>query len=189
MADMSKEIWKDVAGFEGYYEVSNLGRVRGVERTITATIKGRKVPRRIPQRLRPQQKRGNGYLFVALCKDGKKHMMSTHRLVADAFIPNPEKLPMVNHIDEDKTNNCVDNLEWCTPSYNSTYGTGMKRRADKRAIPIVAINDTGTVIARFRSGADAERMTNILRSDISSCIHGRSKTAGGYRWQYDTNSN
>lgn len=186
---MRGEIWKPVVGFEGYYEVSDRGRVRGTERTVIANIKGRPIPRKIPQRPRQAQNRGNGYRFVALCKDGRKVMKSVHRLVAEAFIPNPDDLPEVNHKDEDKANNSVENLEWCTRQYNDSYGTGKKRAADKRAIPIVALSNDGTVVARFRSGADAEQMTGICRGDISSCIHGKAKSAGGYRWLYDENPN
>lgn len=183
------ETWRPVAGFEGYYEVSDRGRVRGCERTIIADIKGRQIPRKIPQRPRPVQDRPNGYKFVALCKDGKKVMRSVHRLVAEAFIPNPEKLPEVNHRDEDKTNNNVENLEWCTSQYNNSYGTRIKRAADKRAVPIAAFSNDGTMVARFRSGADAERMTGISRFHISSCLNGKLATAGGYRWRYDENPN
>lgn len=178
---MAEERWLPVAGFEGYYEVSDQGRVRSVDRVVKCRGRGM---RNLPGKVRPTQKRPNGYLFVALSRDGIKKQLSVHRLVASAFVPNPNELPMVNHIDEDKTNNACSNLEWCDAEYNANYGTGKNRSSDTRAIPVVAVSDLGKVLARFRCAADAERMTGIHRSDISACLHGRIKTAGGYRWAY-----
>lgn len=110
-----EEIWKDIKGYEGKYQVSNYGSVKTLNyrRTGTARLL-------IP-------KNDKGYLAVGLYKNGKRKMFLIHRLVAEAFIPNPENLPQVNHIDEDKTNNYVENLEWCTQSYNNNYGTRLKR--------------------------------------------------------------
>ena len=116
-----EEIWKPVKGFEGYYEVSNLGRVRSVDRLVKYSNgqihlhKGRILSPGLVHKL--------GYLQVALCNNGKiKHKM-VYRLVAEAFIPNPDNLPQVNHKDENAFNNCVENLEWCTIEYNINYGT------------------------------------------------------------------
>ena len=175
-----QEVWKPVVGYEGYYEVSNLGRVRSVDRTVRCCGLGL---RTLKSKMRPAQKRTNGYLYVSLCKDGKHDMRSIHRLVAEAFIPNPDNLPCVNHKDETRTNNNVGNLEWCTAAYNSAYGTARLRASDKRAKP-VAIIVYDQEIARFRCALDAEHLTGINHCDISSCAHGKIKTAGGYQWKF-----
>lgn len=158
-----QEVWKQVVGYEGYYEVSDHGRVRSVDRTVKCRGIGM---RSLESKMRPAQKRANGYLFVSLCKNGTHKMLSIHRLVAEAFIPNPDNLPYVNHKDETKTNNNVDNLEWCTASYNATYGTSKLRASDKRAKP-VAIIMYGREIARFRCARDAEHLTGINHCNIS----------------------
>ena len=108
------EEWKIIERFNNY-EVSNLGRVRNIKKNKLMTI----------------SKKPNGYCVVKLSKDNVAKECKIHRLVAIAFIPNPENLPMVNHIDEDKTNNHVENLEWCTPQYNNTYGTRCIRQQKK----------------------------------------------------------
>ena len=119
------EIWKDIEGYEGLYQVSNLGRVKSLERIDRL---GRLKPGVI---LRPKVERG-GYLLVGLHKEGKQKMFLVHRLVAHAFIPNPEGLPEINHRDEDKTNNLVDNLEYCDRKYNMNYGTRNERMTKNR---------------------------------------------------------
>lgn len=112
------EIWKDIQGYDGLYQVSNIGRVKSLNYSRTGKEKI----------LKPCK--ANGYLQVYLYKEGKSKMYKIHRLVAMAFIPNPDNLPCVNHIDEDKSNNCEDNLEWCTVAYNNTYGTRIQRQAE-----------------------------------------------------------
>lgn len=115
-----EEIWRDVVGFEGVYKVSSLGNVARVRNGSLRQLK--KCP--------AGGKHNCDYLYVSLTHRDKVRFSSVHRLVAEAFIPNPEKLPQVNHKDEDKFNNCAENLEWCTASYNNRYGTKIARGVD-----------------------------------------------------------
>lgn len=123
-----EEIWKDIVGYEGFYQVSNLGRVKSLDRYIEVTNKrGTSYRRPIKGKLLSLNSADDDYISVALNKDNTSVFYSVHRLVAQAFIPNPDNLPMINHKDESRTNNCVDNLEWCTAKYNSNYGTRCER--------------------------------------------------------------
>ena len=112
---MEKEIWKDIDGYEGLYQVSNLGRVKSLHHNKEKILKG--------------SYNSKGYYFVKLCKNGISKSIFVHRLVAQEFIPNPDNLPIVNHKDENPRNNNVDNLEWCTQKYNANYGTVRERQA------------------------------------------------------------
>lgn len=128
---MVTEIWKPIAGYEGIYEVSNLGRVRSLSRMTTQRNRnGDLVEYYKEGRLLKQQLR-NQYWSVILCKNGQEHKCSIHRLVAEAFVPNPNNLPQVNHKDENKQNNTATNLEWCTCKYNQNYGTRNERLSGK----------------------------------------------------------
>ena len=113
-----EEIWKPITGFEGMYEVSNLGRVKSCKRTRLSKAKSIS---QVRERILKQRSDKNGYLEVALCRDGKLHFFRCHRLVASAFIPNPDHLPVINHKDENVSNNIVTNLEWCSVSFNTSY--------------------------------------------------------------------
>ena len=115
---MTEEIWRPVVGYEGLYEVSNTGRVRSLDRYVRC-----KSYRLHKGKVLSPGKDKDGYLFVVLSCNGKHKTIAVHKLVAQAFIPNPDDLPIINHKDEDKTNNRVDNLEWCTAKYNMNYGT------------------------------------------------------------------
>lgn len=119
-----QELWKDVVGYEGYYQVSNLGRVKQL--CVHTNLCGKSYTRK--ERIKKQSIR-NGYLCVGLTKDGKHRTFLVHRLVADAFVENskPDVYDCVNHKDENKQNNCVDNLEWCDRNYNDNYGTRNQR--------------------------------------------------------------
>ena len=134
--DAVEVVRKPVKGYEGYYEVDQFGRVFGLERIIKVNDNGRNYEKPIAGKQLKQSMHTKGYKTVSLTKDGKTKTLFVHRLVAEAFIPNVDNLPMVNHKDEDKTNNFVENLEWCTNDYNINYGTARKRQANKiRGIP------------------------------------------------------
>ena len=122
---------KPVCGYEGYYVVDQFGRVYGVDRTVTVNDNGRIYEKPIWGKQMKQSLHTKGYKTVSLTKDGKTKTVFVHRIVAEAFINNPDNLPMVNHQDEDKTNNFAENLEWCTASYNRTYGKGAEKQARK----------------------------------------------------------
>lgn len=130
---MKKEIWKDIEGFEGLYQISTYGRVKSLGRYVERIRCGKSEKSGklwINEKIMSPVTCGAGYLSVALCKNNKTTHKMIHRLVAIAFIPNPNNLSQVNHKDENKTNNHIDNLEWCTDLYNKHYGTGRQRQAE-----------------------------------------------------------
>lgn len=118
------EIWKDIKGYEGLYQISNYGNVKSLERVIEDN-KGSYIKK---EKILTPTINNRGYYHIGLRNNSKTKYYYVHRLVAEAFIPNPNNYPIINHKDEDKTNNKVDNLEWCTPKYNANYGTAIQRR-------------------------------------------------------------
>ena len=179
---MEKEIWRPIKGYEGLYEVSNLGRIRSLDR-ITNYANGEK--HLWKGRIMKPAKNKNGYLICDLHKNSKRKTFNVHRLVAQAFIKNPDNLPVINHKDEDKTNNCVDNLEWCTYSYNNSYGEAfqsMKRKLSKTVLQIDI--ETNQIIAEYTSLTEAARQTNFSKGDISNCCTGRYNKHKGFKWKY-----
>lgn len=172
---MADERWLPVAGFEGYYEVSDQGRVRSVDR-IDA------MGRRKTGRVLRQHAQRSGYLNVHLSKDGVKKTARTHRLVAIAFIPNPSKLPEVNHKNEDITDNRASNLEWCDRVYNLNYGGYQTRKALSQGKAVNAILD-GKVIATFASEGIAARFVGGSQGGISLAVRGEVIAYKGLRWE------
>jgi hypothetical protein len=177
------EIWKPIKGYEDLYEVSNTGRVRRIRHKA---VIGKTNPT-LPQREKKPHVNQDGYAMVGLYRGQTQKHIGVHRLVAMAFIPNPENLPQVNHKDEDKTNNHVDNLEWCTNEYNSRYGTrseriGKANKNGKKSKPIIGKKDDK--ILQFPSIAEASRTLKIVRENIVAALKGRRKDAGGYIWEY-----
>lgn len=170
MNGKEKEIFREIDGFPDY-EVSNLGRVR--------SFKGR-----YPRILKPRKNRC-GYLCVNLYTDRKRVMKTIHRLVAEAFVPNPENKPEVNHIDEDKKNNVAENLEWVTRRENINHGTGIRRSIEARSKAVIQYTTKGVFIGEYPSIKEAERVTGIAYQSICSVCQGKRKTAGGYEWCYE----
>ena len=175
------EEWRDIAGYEGLYQVSNLGRVKSLDRYVPHKTFGKKFCKGC---LMATHTNNAGYATVNLCKGNQYKSIDVHRLVAEAFIPNPNNLEVVNHKDENKKNNLVENLEWCTETYNNSYGTCRKRGSAKLK-KIVLQCLAGVVVKEWESATDAE-LAIVGRSTgaISRCIRGKSKTAYGYEWKF-----
>lgn len=160
------EVWKDVVGYEGKYQVSDLGNVK----SLNYHREGR-------EKLLTQCKDSDGYLVVLLYKNGRKKTCKVHRLVAEAFLCNESGLPSINHIDENKQNNTVSNLEYCSVGYNNRYS---------KEIPVEQCDLSGNVIRVWNSIKEASDSLNIKSSNIGACCrkYRRNKTAGGYVWRY-----
>ena len=131
-----------------------------------------------------------GYNKITLCKDGKEKNISIHRLVALAFIPNPDNLPIINHKDENPSNNMVGNLEWCSIKYNNTYGTRLEKTSKKHlnrkdeSKPVKQFTKDGVFLKEYPSTKEVERQNGFFCSNISSCCNGKQKSAYGYIWRY-----
>ena len=185
---MTEEVWKPVVGYEGLYEVSNIGNVRSLFR-YKKTLK--------------LSMNTTGYPCVEIFKNKKGKRVNVHRLVATAFIPNPENKPQVNHIDENKTNNRVENLEWVTAKENMNHGTRLQRqlvhsppfteerkeisRKNGKSVskPVLQFSKNGMLINKYESAKEAHRQTGVNHSHIIECCkHQRYKTAGGFVWKY-----
>ena len=184
------ETWKDIAGFEGFYKVSDKGRIYSVER------KDSRGHRRRGRILKPTYDT-DGYLRVTLCKNGKHKTKKVHRLVAEAFIPNLESLPHVNHMDEVKDNNELSNLEYCTHKYNMNYGTLIERTAQANSKKVKATNiKTGEVLT-FNSAKEAgsegygkgevsKACRGIYKNGRNgNLMGGYGRTYRGFRWSYE----
>ena len=191
------EIWKDIDGFDGDYQVSSYGRIKSLKKNVEKILK-------------THTNKKTGYAYVGLCKDGKVFTNTVHRIVAEAFIPNPDNLPCVNHKDEDKLNNNVDNLEWCTYEYNLNYGTHTQRAKatkkqngtdmllyeyscknrdylnqkirERQCKQIAQIDkNTGEILKIYNSIKEAEEDNCCFH--IGNCINNTRNESGGYIWQ------
>ena len=172
-----EEVWQDIDGYEGLYQISNYGMVKSLPRNNTI-----KKPRILHNCYN-----NKGYCMVSLCKNNKAKNYRIHRLVAQAFIPNPNNLPEINHKDENKKNNRVDNLEWCNSKYNNTYGNRTKIASIKCSKPVSMFDVNGNYIRTYKSCTEASKETGISVCHISNCClnrYGR-KTAGGYIWRHE----
>lgn len=176
-----KEIWKPIKDYEKFYEVSNLGNIKSLKSS-------KKIMKKFEDNL--------GYLCINLqTNQHKKKKHRVHRLVAQAFIPNINNFPQVNHKDGNKQNNCVDNLEWCTAKYNiiHAYKNGLKKpywkdkfginNKNSKQVYKIDIN-SNKIIKKYNSISDAKRELKIDNSSISKCCKNKQKTAYGYKWRY-----
>lgn len=181
---MKEEIWTPVVGWENLYEVSTFGRVRSKDRIVNRLVNGKIIPTRYKSKILSSHL-NRGYEYVTLTSFPKKQPCKVHRLVASAFIPNPLKLPQVNHKDENKANNNVENLEWCTNIYNANYGTARERGSQKLKHRISQYDLDGKWIKDWDSACDAARELHINRARINGCVLGfkEHKTAGGFIWK------
>lgn len=164
------EQWKKIDGYDGSYLISSLGNVfhvgRGALRLSTDS---------------------GGYHYVRLRRGGISKFPKVHRLVAEAFIPNPNKYPCINHKDENKKNNAVSNLEWCTPKYNTNYGTCIKRRALNCRKHVVQFSLDGEQIREWDGIVSASQELHIDGSSITKAAKGKRMSAGGFIWEYAQN--
>lgn len=173
-----KEIWKDIKNYEGLYQVSNFGEIKSLERKVKNrngyVMKKGKI-------LKPSIV-ANGYLMVNLSKENKRKHFYVHKIVADTFINNENKLSVINHINGNKTNNRVDNLERCTYSHNlkEAFRIGLKKPTSKK---VYQYELNGDLIKEWESVKKAEYTLKIKH--ISACCLGKRKTCGGYKWSYE----
>lgn len=169
------EEWRDVVGYEGLYQISNLGQVRNVK----------------TGKIRAQQNGDGGYKFVILhdSKGGRRPLTKgIHRLMAEAFIPNPDNKPCVNHKDENTSNNTLDNLEWVTYQENNVYGTRLERAAEAefdKGKTVYRFTKSGELIDSFPSLSTAARFLGVHVAHISHCCLGERKSAYGYKWSFE----
>ena len=177
-----QKLIKPVVGFEELYYVTSCGEVFSKDREITTKngktlhLKGKKIK---------QFKNPNGCYCVGLHRDGKMLTKTVHRIVAEAFLPNPLGLPQINHKDEGRTNNHVENLEWCSAKYNTNYGTGMERMAAKRRNIIACYTKDGVLVYTFNSETEAARHFGVTLTAISNALcKGGKYTCAGLHWRY-----
>ena len=178
---MSEEIWKDIKGFEGIYQVSNLGRVKSLERFrkgkngCLASVK---------EKILKPELTHNGYCLIGLCKNSKIKMYTVHRLVWIAFNGQIPENMQVNHINEIKTDNRLENLNLMTCKENINYGTGIERRGKKRSKSVLQFDLNDNLVMEYPSAMQVERELGFAQGYICNCCNGKYKTAYGYIWRY-----
>ena len=179
-----EEIWKDIEGYEGLYQVSNMGRVRSLDRYVKHNCGGLKLCKGKIMKLNATW---DGYLRVDLCKNGKHTHKRVNRLVAEAFIPNPDNLPQVGHKDECKTNNCVSNLYWTTEKENNNHGKHNERVSEaqingKRSKPVLQYTLYMEFVREWPSAIEINRQLGYSFGNICNCCRGLYKQAYGFIW-------
>ena len=167
------EIWKTIKDYPNY-QISNLGRVKSLGNNKTRK-----------EKILKSYKNNKGYLKVDLYKEGVIKKYYIHRLVASAFLDNPNNLPQVNHKDEDKTNNCVDNLEFCTSQYNINYGTRTKKQIKSKSKTILQFTKQDEFVKKWDNLIQIKKELGFDCSSIIKCCKGKLKTCGSFIWRYE----
>ena len=177
------EEWRDVEGFEGLYQVSNKGKVRSLDRTVTTSRYGKPLSMTKRGKVLKTITDRRGYIGVQLSKEGKPYTFKVHRLVARAFLPNAEGLQEVNHIDGNKRNNDIQNLEWCTRGHNirHAFRTGLIKKENMRSNAKKVRRSDGVV---FNSLTEAAKESGTHISDVSMCCHGTLAHTAGYGFEF-----
>lgn len=192
MENIEEEIWRDISGYEGLYQVSNLGRIKRLPRVVIRSD-GRR--RTFCESISKGHLHNTGYYVINLTKNVISKRKLVHRLVAEAFLPNPNHYPVIHHIDANKTNERADNLMWCSYSFNIKHSyefeghrpsmKGVFGKDNPHSVPIVQISLQGEVLAHFVNIMEAARKLNVNHTNITACIKKRKKTAYGYLWSVD----
>lgn len=164
------EVYKDIKGYEGLYQISNLGNVKSLKTGKEKIMK-------------PFLQR-KGYYLIEIRKDNVSKTFAVHRLVAETFISNPDNLPQVNHINENKTDNRVENLEWCSVGYNNNYGTRNKRISEKKKKEVFQFDKNMILLRTWESIKLIQEELGFDNTCISRCCNKQVKSSYGYIWRY-----
>lgn len=176
------EEWKDIEGYEGLYQISSEGRVKSLERFRKGKHNSLVF---VNEKILKGVKDKDDYLKVILYKEGKVKTHKIHRLVASAFLPNPDNLLEINHIDENKQNNCLDNLEFCDRSYNINFGSRTERMAKSHSKPVLQFTKEMEFVRKWESGTQVQRELGFYGTSITKCCKGKLKSAYGFVWGYE----
>lgn len=183
--NLPDEVWKPIKGFEGLYEISNMGRVLSLERIARhKNMSGGTSHIPVLRRLLSQNKTKRGYIIILLSKNGKQYYRSLHRLVALHFCEGYKRGLVVNHKDENPSNNRADNLEWCTQHYNQHYGTAIERAAKAQWKGVAQYDSNGNLIATYKSGKEASEKTGFHRACISDWCRKAHPCKAGFVWEF-----
>lgn len=183
------EVWREIKGYEGLYSVSSFGNVKSISRIIYRTSKhGVKTSQAVPEKIKKGSIDKNGYIKVGLWKNNKQLTVSVHRLVAKAFLKNPLKLPQINHIDEVKSNNNINNLEWCTSFHNVNHGSGIQRGVDARVKKINQYLLSGKFIKTWSGVPEIAKFYNISDKSIYNILKKKNRQSHGFMWKINKNN-
>lgn len=190
LQDLPNEEWQDIQGYEGLYQVSNYGRVKSLGRISKRKSRwGGQYTVVMKEKIKTPFKNNKGYYMIHLNNNGKESNLLIHRLVGKAFIPNPYNNPEIDHKNENKNDNKINNLTWCTRLYNNTKGVqskdGRRNSSRFRMRPVRQYDLQGNLLNIYEGIRIAEEKTSIDNRNIVKCCKGKEKTAGGFIWRYD----
>lgn len=176
------EIWKDIKDYETLYQISNKGKIKSLQRYVVSKSGSKQL---IKEKIRKTTTTTAGYEYIVLSKNGNHKTVLVHRLVAETFLDNPNNLECVNHKDENKHNNCVDNLEWCDYTYNNTYkNIHLRRNLDNITRKVIQYDLDMNEIKRWNSIKEAANYFKAASSNIIKCCIGERNHTVGFKWRY-----